>query len=72
MVLAWFVGTVGKVGHHDLTVFGRHQFDWTYRLGVPRLIFEMGEEDFYTGKWARHGGEVSGWSNRAVVTLPGE
>jgi nitrite reductase (cytochrome c-552) len=25
---------------------------------VPRLIDEMGELDFYTGKWARHGGEV--------------
>ncbi len=25
---------------------------------VPRLIDEMGENDFFTGKWARHGGEI--------------
>lgn len=25
---------------------------------VPRLIDEMGELDFYTGTWARHGGEI--------------
>jgi nitrite reductase (cytochrome c-552) len=32
---------------------------WTCKSpDVPRLIDEMGEEDFYTGKWARHGGEI--------------
>jgi nitrite reductase (cytochrome c-552) len=32
---------------------------WTCKSpDVPRLINEMGENDFYTGKWARHGGEV--------------
>ena len=25
---------------------------------VPRLIDKMGEHDFFTGKWARHGGEI--------------
>ncbi len=32
---------------------------WTCKSpDVPRLIDQMGENDFYTGKWARHGGEV--------------
>lgn len=32
---------------------------WTCKSpDVPRLIDEMGENDFYTGKWARHGGEI--------------
>ncbi len=33
---------------------------WTCKSpDVPRLIAQMGENDFYTGKWARHGGEVA-------------
>lgn len=32
---------------------------WTCKSpDVPRLIDKMGENDFYTGKWARHGGEI--------------
>ncbi|MDZ7641430.1 MAG: ammonia-forming cytochrome c nitrite reductase [Desulfurivibrio sp.] len=32
---------------------------WTCKSpDVPRLIDEIGEENFYTGKWARHGGEI--------------
>lgn len=32
---------------------------WTCKSpDVPRLIDQMGENDFYTGKWARHGGEI--------------
>ncbi|HKJ04492.1 MAG TPA: ammonia-forming cytochrome c nitrite reductase [Geopsychrobacteraceae bacterium] len=32
---------------------------WTCKSpDVPRLIDEMGENDFFTGKWARHGGEI--------------
>ncbi|MFA7454924.1 MAG: ammonia-forming cytochrome c nitrite reductase [Desulfobulbaceae bacterium] len=33
---------------------------WTCKsTDVPRLIDKIGEEDFYTGKWARHGGEIA-------------
>ena len=32
---------------------------WTCKSpDVPRLIDEIGENDFYTGKWARHGSEI--------------
>ncbi|MDT8421043.1 MAG: ammonia-forming cytochrome c nitrite reductase [Desulfuromonadales bacterium] len=32
---------------------------WTCKSpDVPRLIDDLGENDYYTGKWARHGGEV--------------
>jgi nitrite reductase (cytochrome c-552) len=32
---------------------------WTCKSpDVPRLINNMGENDFFTGKWARHGGEI--------------
>ena len=32
---------------------------WTCKSpDVPRLIEEKGELDFFTGKWARHGGEI--------------
>ncbi|HBI15072.1 MAG TPA: ammonia-forming cytochrome c nitrite reductase [Desulfobulbaceae bacterium] len=32
---------------------------WTCKsTDVPRLIDKIGENDFYTGKWARHGSEV--------------
>ena len=32
---------------------------WTCKSpDVPRLINKLGENDYYTGKWARHGGEV--------------
>ncbi len=32
---------------------------WTCKSpDVPRLIDKKGELDFYTGKWARHGGEI--------------
>ncbi|BCR05302.1 c-type cytochrome [Desulfuromonas versatilis] len=32
---------------------------WTCKSSdVPRLIDKKGELDFYTGKWARHGGEI--------------
>lgn len=32
---------------------------WTCKSpDVPRLINKMGENDFFTGKWARHGGEI--------------
>ncbi len=32
---------------------------WTCKSpDVPRLIDQKGELDFYTGKWARHGGEI--------------
>jgi nitrite reductase (cytochrome c-552) len=33
---------------------------WTCKSpDVPRLIDEMGELDYFTGKWARHGSEIS-------------
>ncbi len=33
---------------------------WTCKSpDVPRLIARIGEEDFFTGKWARHGGEIA-------------
>ncbi|MCL7487027.1 MAG: ammonia-forming cytochrome c nitrite reductase [Desulfobulbaceae bacterium] len=33
---------------------------WTCKSpDVPRLIDEIGEEDFFTGKWARHGSEIA-------------
>ncbi|MDW7773175.1 MAG: ammonia-forming cytochrome c nitrite reductase [Desulfobulbaceae bacterium] len=33
---------------------------WTCKsTDVPRLIDEIGEEDFFTGKWARHGSEIA-------------
>lgn len=33
---------------------------WTCKSpDVPRLIDKIGENDFYTGKWARHGGEIA-------------
>jgi len=32
---------------------------WTCKSpDVPRLIDKMGENDYFTGKWARHGGEI--------------
>lgn len=32
---------------------------WTCKSpDVPRLINDLGENNYYTGKWARHGGEV--------------
>lgn len=32
---------------------------WTCKSpDVPRLIDKLGENDFYTGKWARHGSEI--------------
>ena len=32
---------------------------WTCKSpDVPRLIDQMGENDFFTGKWARHGSEI--------------
>lgn len=33
---------------------------WTCKsTDVPRLIDKIGEEDFFTGKWARHGSEIA-------------
>ncbi|NOY45953.1 MAG: ammonia-forming cytochrome c nitrite reductase [Deltaproteobacteria bacterium] len=33
---------------------------WTCKSpDVPRLIAKIGEKDFFTGKWARHGGEIA-------------
>ncbi|MBW2467620.1 MAG: ammonia-forming cytochrome c nitrite reductase [Deltaproteobacteria bacterium] len=33
---------------------------WTYKsTDVPRLIDKIGELDFFTGKWARHGSEIA-------------
>ncbi len=33
---------------------------WTCKSpDVPRLISRIGEHDFFTGKWARHGGEIA-------------
>jgi nitrite reductase (cytochrome c-552) len=33
---------------------------WTCKSpDVPRLIAAKGEQDFFTGKWARHGGEIA-------------
>ncbi len=33
---------------------------WTCKSpDVPRLIARIGEKDFFTGKWARHGGEIA-------------
>lgn len=33
---------------------------WTCKsTDVPRLIDKLGEEDYFTGKWARHGNEIA-------------